>query len=185
MPRGVSVVAEKNGTSEAQAQAIFAEAAERKAKKTDWGFYSYGDGPPAAGGGVGGFSWFASRREMLEAVRAHLVYFCPGPDTKDPATVAKEVATAVKGMGSSASGREAARNRANAALKGFAQIEWWGTFASLLEGDGAFERGIRASFRSEDEEDDEEPGGKGKAADRPITAGELAAFREYLQMYGM
>ena len=174
---------------EEEARAVFESAFDRKPRKSDWGFYSYGDGPAAAGGGVGGFWWFAARREMIDAVAKHHVYFSSGPVTKEPAVVAREVAVAIKAMGSSASGREAARNRVNRALKGFAQITWWGTFASLLDGQGAFEKGLRASFRGEAEEDDERgedhARGKARPADRPIAAREMAAFREYLRTHGL
>ena len=167
---------------EEEARAVFEQAFDRKPRKSDWGFYSYGDGPAAAGGGVGGFWWFAARREMIDAVAKHLVYFSGGPVTKEPAVVAREVAVAIKAMGSSASGREAGRKRANAALKGFAQIEWWGTLESLLVADGDFERRIRAKHRAEYDED---PRGQAKPADRPIATRELAAFREYLETYGI
>ena len=53
--------------SEEEADNAFAAAADHSPKSTSWGFFSYLDVPPAfCGSGVGGFSWFASKEEMLD-----------------------------------------------------------------------------------------------------------------------
>jgi len=48
-----------------------------------WGFFSYGDAPPAIGGGIGSFLWFSSREELLDYVGRLLPFLAPGPGEAD------------------------------------------------------------------------------------------------------
>lgn len=156
------------------ARTVFEEAFRHKPKSADWGFYSYDDGAPAMGGGVGAFTWFASFDQMMDAIVHHLPYFPLGPSTSDPAAVTSELAKVLKELGPSPSPAqlEAARVAANKALRHYSVISWWGTFESLLSGPGAFEKKIRAGFREDDD-------------GSPIGPSELTDFRAYLSMYGM
>lgn len=48
------------------ANARWADDALREPKSKSWGMYSYGDAPPAIGGGMGAFTWFDSKTALLK-----------------------------------------------------------------------------------------------------------------------
>jgi len=68
------------------------------------------------------------------------------------------------------------RDRLNAALKGHAQIEWWGSFGKLLSGDTPFAKNIRNWFWS----NTGVPSGRAV-----IPANEAGRFSQSLQEYGI
>jgi len=53
------------------------QASSRKPQLGMWGAWIYDDGHPAMGGGVGGFSWFDSRDDLLDYMREYLPFISP------------------------------------------------------------------------------------------------------------
>lgn len=160
----------------ADAQIEAQKAAERMPNNDTWGFFSFGDGPPAAGGGVGGFLWFDDRAGMLDFIRRHLTYFSPGPTKSDPQTVNAAVVSLVREFESGNVGEMGTLSRLNAALKGYSQIKWWGTFGQLLTDRADFPKRVRLQFRSIDADE----GDSG-----PVTEAEIREFLEFLTEYGL
>jgi hypothetical protein len=72
--------------------------------------------------------------------------------------------------------KQPARLELNNALKGFSQIEWWGTRVELFSQDSEFPRHVRSGFRGDDDES--------QSSDSPITIGEEEDFLDYLETYG-
>jgi hypothetical protein len=144
------------------------------AEPESWGFYAYSDGPADAGGGTGGFLWFASREQMLDFVKRYLPYWCPRPDRADPRQAAAGVREILARP--SVTPAEAVRMKLNDALKGFAQIVWLGRFEELLSTDTPFAREIRDWFWSNS--------GR-KNGSTTIPRNQALRFAERLQEYGL
>lgn len=142
-----------------------------------WGFYSYGDAPPAIGGGIGSFAWFGTRQELLSFIRDVLPYSPPGSSDADWDKVENDVHEIV---GKAIEGKIDDRRTVQAlndALRTFSQIEWLGTFDDLIRGSHPFAERIRKEFCERDEE---------KNADhQEIGEEELVAFRGFLSEYGI
>jgi hypothetical protein len=148
----------------------------REPCRSDWGLFAYGDAPPAIGGGFGLFQWFSTQVEMLDYVKRHLTFMNPGLSSIDPGRVAHEVQELVKSLGQNPSAEvlETARLPLNHILQTFSQVEWWGAFEDLLQGDHSYATKVRAWFRDGDEE----------STGRPIQEDELAAFIDAIGQYG-
>jgi len=124
------------------------EAHEYAPEVETWGFYGYSDGPPDAGGGMGGFLWFASLAQMLDFITSCLPFWCPGPDHSNVREVSARVHDIVACPNVTLT--EATRMQLNDALKGYAQLVWWGRFGELLSADMPFARQIRDWFWAND-----------------------------------
>jgi hypothetical protein len=140
-----------------------------------WGFYAYSDGPVEAGGGTGGFLWFASRHQLLDFIARYLPFWCAGPARGDDRAVAAKLRDIV----SSLDGNDitnGARERFNQVLQGHAHITWCGQFGELLSSDSAFATEIRAWYW----------GNRGrKNVTAPISKDQASTFSECLQDYGI
>ena len=154
--------AQKNAT------AIFEQAGKREAHHTDSGFFSRDSN------GTGGFSWFANREEMLDAIGTHLAYF-----SGDDVDVAERVASVVNSVRTDQSNLELVRTGINEALGQSAEIEWWGTFDSLLAGSSDFERTTRSWFRDRDRLSNATMNDG-----NPISREEVQTFRDAVREYG-
>ena len=142
-----------------------------------WGMYAYGDGPPAAGGGIGAFFWFSSEAELLDFITLHLVFVAPGPFGIPVEPRLAGVGEIMDKLRKGQLEQEPARLALNNSLKRFSQIEWWGTRSDLFSADSEFPRRVRADFRDECEEPDR--------LASPITEEEEKDFLEYLETYGV
>lgn len=141
-----------------------------------WGFFSYGDAPPAIGGGTGVFVWFPDRISMLEFIKETLPYSPPGQYGLDWDEVAKNTATIIENMKvGSVTDCDGIRSL-NEVLKTFSQIEWLGTFDELMNGDHPYITEVREEFRLRE---------TGKKSNRPIKPEELDALREFLTDWGI
>ncbi len=99
------------------------------------------------GGGTGSFLWFKSRDEMLDFAARYQPYVVGSSDESDEMdTLAQSVGKIVEKLKKNEIGDKAALKRINAVLKGWSQIEWWGTLQDLLDGKGSFPSKIRKRF---------------------------------------
>jgi hypothetical protein len=139
-----------------------------------WGFYGYSDGPADAGGGMGGVLWFASAARMLDFITSCLPFWCPGPDRSN----GREVSARVRDILAcpAVTMAEATRMQLNDALKGYAQLVWWGQFGELLSADIPFAREIRAWFWSNS---------GFKNGSGAVPGDQARRFAERLQEYGL
>jgi hypothetical protein len=164
--------------SEDEANQAWSEAYERDISETSWGFYSYGDASPAIGGGVGCFLWFSSRNLMLDFIESVLPVSPPGPAASDHNKTA-EATRIVSAARDQETLPDEMRERLNHILRGYSQIEWWGTFRTLLSDDELFASKVRQSFKEEAVQttDQCEPG-------HSINDHDIGHFKTFLKSYG-
>lgn len=153
------------------------EAAMREPTLACWGVESYGDGPAAWGGGVGGFAWFETQADLLDFMAEHLTFLNIGPADVDPGRVGREAQAILASYRAGALDADATRERLNVALRGFQQVRWWGPLQDLLTCEADFPREVRAWFRGELEDEEEEAA--------PIQEEELEEFLGMLSEWGI
>lgn len=141
----------------------------------EWGFFCYGDAPAAIGGGVGMFTWFRNRNDMLDFIETTLPYYPPGPYSSDVEAAAADTTAVVEKMRTNALSVEEGMEALNEVLEGFSQFTWIGTVPELLSGDHDYLVRVRGAFR-EDFDD-----GLGVS---PIMEDEREAFFEFLEGWG-
>jgi hypothetical protein len=141
-----------------------------------WGFFSYGDAPPAIGGGAGMFTWFPDRAAMLEFIEETLPYYPPGQSNLDADEIAENTAAVVEKIRLGTLSDEDGRLSLNQALTTCSQLEWIGTVTDLLAGDHPYVVRVRKTFR--DDEDEDADGG-------PIEEDEKEEFFEFLCSWGI
>ena len=107
------------------------------------GVFSFCDGPPAAGGGVGVFLWFKNWNELFQMFADYFIASAPGPFNDDHEVIYQKVWKIFNGLAEGKIHRDEALGRINAAAKSYSQIEWWGTLDELCEGQGEFEKKVR------------------------------------------
>ena len=115
-----------------------------------WGAWMYSDAHPAMGGGVGGFTWFESRDEMLAFLREHLVFLDPGIGARNNVASLRDACRSV--VDSVTDGTltlRVAMTRLNHLVRGLTVIKWWGRMEDLLVGEEAFPCEVRSRFRGE------------------------------------
>jgi len=142
----------------------------------EWGFFSYGDAPPAIGGGVGMFTWFPDRATMLAFIGETLPYSPPGQSSLDPDEIAENTASVVEKLRLGTLTDEDGRQHLNKVLETCSQLEWIGTVTELITGDHPYLVRVRKSFR--DDEDEDADGG-------PIDEDEKEEFFEFLSTWGI
>lgn len=142
----------------------------------EWGFFSYGDAPPAIGGGVGMFSWFPDRTSILEFIEHTLPYFPPGQSNLDPDEIAENTAAVVERLRLGTISDLDGIKELNEALVTCSHLNWMGTVTDLLTGNHPYAIEVRAAFR----EDDEKETGGG-----PIGKDETEDFFEFLESWGI
>jgi hypothetical protein len=133
-----------------RAQAAGNEAQDRDPREHPFGFYSYGDAAGAIGGGVGAFLWFPTRESLLAYFSEHLTYQNPGPASSDETKVDASVRSALATFEGSGGPLESLIPVLNPILRNYSQIEWIGEFKDLAAGEQEFEKGVRTSFREDE-----------------------------------
>lgn len=146
-----------------------------------WGMFSYGDAPAAIGGGVGVFAWFEDRVSMFKFIEEILPFSPPGPSDIDPRPVMDAVSAVVKDIRDGVLPLEKGRENINEILKGFSQIEWWGTFRELRSGRCPYSQKLINDFRQLVSDDEN----LNRVSTDPISDNELARFKDYLMTYGI
>jgi hypothetical protein len=159
-----------------QANDLWAKLERGPENGTWWGFYAYGDAPPAIGGGFGGFVWFPERDEMLEFIRLALPYSPPGRSDLDWGKVARETSEIVDQMKNGDLTDVTATTLLNGVLQTFSQFEWMGTFNNLLEGQHRYAIEVRKEFRSQLE--------SSVKPSSQIEEGEFSEFKEFIEVWG-
>jgi hypothetical protein len=115
-----------------------------------WGAWIYSDAHPAVGGGVGGFVWFESEKEMLVFMREHLVFLDQGIEGRhDVYEIQRTCHSVVDEVTNGSISLRTAMVRLNHAVRRLSVIKWWGRMEDLLVGEEAFPREVRSSFRGE------------------------------------
>jgi len=160
---------------EKKAHQLLQKAYERLPTEYPWGYFHYLDGPPAAGGGAGCFSWFPTRDEMFLFIAQNQVWIAPGPAGVDPVERVIEVEKIIDKVLADEIDMEAARTEINDALKACSQIEWWGHFEDLVSGESDFAREIRKWYRDF---------GRAEVVDSSPVTDEEEQFSYALQAYG-
>lgn len=107
------------------------------------GVFSYSDGPPAAGGGIGTFLWFHDWQELYQFLANYLIAMAPGPISEDHHSAFEKTWDLFKKLSEGKIRREHAIQQINQVARNYSQIEWWGTFEELCEGQGEFEKKVR------------------------------------------
>jgi len=146
------------------------------ADDSKWGFFSYGDAPPAIGGGVGMFTWFSDRNSMLDFIVKTLPYYPPGRSSLDPDEIAENTSAVVEKLRLRAIDDADGIKELNEVLVTCSQLEWMGTVNDLLTGDHPYAVHVRHAFRDDDEEEVEEG---------PIGKDEKEDFFEFLETWGI
>jgi hypothetical protein len=141
-----------------------------------WGFFSYGDAPPAIGGGIGMFTWFPDRNSMLEFIEHTLPYNPPGQSDLDPDEIAENTAAVVEKLRLGKISDLDGIKELNEVLVTCSQLEWIGTVNDLLTGNHPYAVHVREAFREDDGEE---------AEDKHISEDEKEDFFEFLESWGI
>ena len=142
----------------------------------EWGFFSYGDAPPAIGGGVGMFTWFPDRNSMLEFIENTLPYNPPGASELDPDEIAENTAAVVEKFRLGTINDLDGIKELNEVLVTCSQLDWMGTVDDLLSGNHPYAVHVRQAFRDDEEEDSE---------GEPVEEDEKEEFFEFLESWGI
>jgi hypothetical protein len=160
-----------------QAEAIWQEVSNGPpSDDSEWGFFSYGDAPPAIGGGNGMFTWFPDRNTMLDFIANTLPYFPPGQSDLDPDEIAGNTATVVEKLRLGTISDLDGIKKLNEVLVTCSQLNWMGTVEDLLSGNHRYAIQVREAFREDDEEESEGV---------PISEDEKEDFYEFLEAWGI
>ncbi len=160
----------------AQANAELQRSADADPDQHPWGLYSWGDAPPACGGGSGLFQWFASLEALLAWVTdLSAATYGSAQDEQPWLDLRHALRTIAAGYPQAPAD---ALEQLNARLRGELQIDWIGQWHELLGAPGGFPESMRGRFRRE-------PGAQSAGRDgEPILAAELDAFKAYVRGYG-
>lgn len=141
-----------------------------------FGYFHYGDGPAAAGGGVGAFHWFPSQKALLNHFAQHLVFQSCGPASSDPFEVERNVRGILQVFQEQQHSWSWLIKELNTALRRYSQLEWIGTFRDLKQGTNDYEVKLRRSFRSNSDNPNDA---------RPITRSEHEGWLLFLDQCGL
>ncbi len=144
-----------------------------------WGCFAVSDASVVLGGGVGHFSWHATRPDLCAFISEVLPYIT---GTSGQHGAVAEVTTAIvanmqHGVISDVDGID----RLNHVLTHYSQITWIGTFGELCISDDEFCTNVRSWYRNQSDDD--------KKTDihhnTPIQLDELEGFYQAIQEYGL
>lgn len=142
----------------------------------EWGFFSYGDAPPAIGGGVGMFTWFPDRNAMFDFIANTLPYHPPGQSNLDPDEIAENTAAVVDKLRLGTMNDPDGIKELNEVLVTCSQLTWMGTVEDLLTGNHPYAAKVRQAFRNGDEDEVE---------GEPVAEDEKEDFFEFLEAWGI
>ena len=87
------------------------------------GVFSYSDGPPVAGGGIGTFLWFHDWHELYQFLANYLIAMAPGPISEDHHLVYEKTWKIFKNLAEGKIRREHAIQQINQMARNYSQIE--------------------------------------------------------------
>jgi hypothetical protein len=123
------------------------ETSTRDPREYPWGLFTYGDAPPAIGGGVGVFQWFGQLPELLAFISdlsaAGYMTFDEEEDWHELRGDLRQIAAMYE------VDPEQAIRAFNKELVSLLQITWIGRFEDLINGDDGFAAMVRARFRDD------------------------------------
>jgi hypothetical protein len=140
------------------------------------GILCYGDVPAGIGGGFGVLMWVENKSKLVRFLSDHLTSMSPGPASIDHGRVDREIREYLEGKSVQKLITARIQEELNQRLKGFSQFEWIGRFRDLLDGDEEFPRRIRARFRGDRNQPEDE---------LPIRGEEIGDFKDSLREYGI
>lgn len=173
--------------SEEEAENAFSAAADHSPKSSSWGFFSYLDVPPVfCGSGFGGFSWFATKDEMLDFLEE--AYPCSTRmDDEDKETVCGKVREKLM---LTSGDPVAVVDLLNAELAGHLNMEWVGTLKDLQTGNHRYAIYLRARFRTDNMDNfdgdirQESPLEMLEQHGAPLETTERSDFMDYIADWG-
>jgi hypothetical protein len=145
-----------------------------------WGCFSYHDGPPIAGGGIGTFHWHTTRGALFSYINDVLPYLTGSSGNDGIVANVTTAITANMQLGNMSD--DEGIERLNHILRHYSQIKWIGTFDQLCHSDDAFCAHVRSWYRQNDPDVDEEDGSNLSA---PITPDKIDDFCEAIREYGL
>lgn len=151
--------------------------AARRPTPASWGYFSYADASPAAGGGIGGFNWFRSQAEMWDFLEVHEWQSMGAAGDVGGDALREQVSKIVTRLRAGRLGERAGLKELNTVLRSNTQLTWWGTFADLIAGTSEFPKRVREQFRSR--------GGNDESDSSPIKGKDSASFKDFLAEYGV
>jgi hypothetical protein len=120
------------------------ESAQRDPRDFRCGLFAWGDAPPACGGGIGCFQWFATVEEALTFVTdSSPALYCTF-DEEDEWLLMRQRLRAIADQWQDRPVDALAAF--NAELKGLLQIDWIGRYQDLCEGSHPFCTHVREAF---------------------------------------
>lgn len=161
-----------------QANTLTQTTSERDPRAYSWGLFSWGDAPPAIGGGTGCFQWFDSREELLAFLTDYSPALYMSFEQEEEWIGFRDRLRAI----AESFEDEPLRSLGtfNSVLKGLLQIDWIGGFEELCQGQESFCCKVRGWFRDPGDIDEAAI----QASEAPIEPDELQDFCERLQEYG-
>jgi hypothetical protein len=118
--------------------------AQRDPRLCEWGLFSWGDAPPACGGGVGGFQWFESLAQLLEFITDWSpATYMTFDEEAEWLSQRDRLQTIASQWNRDPAGT---LEKLNAELKGLLQIDWIGSWNDLKAGNEAFSIRVRNAF---------------------------------------
>jgi len=154
-------------TVTAQALEQLQASVDRDPRDCSWGLFAWADGPPACGGGVGAFQWFASQEELMAFISAWSTpCFMTYDDEAEWRDQCERLRSITAGWNQDSAATLAGLN---AELKGLLQIDWIGRFADLTSSQDSFCLRVQEAFAEVD----------------PAGADDGEAWVDFLETYGL
>lgn len=177
LPRMSDIAGEEYERLAQDAAMAAAAAADREPEPANWGLYSFDDGPPCIGGGVGGFVWFETRDELALFIKSRLPFLSGRrPDRDAWLGVRTDLAVETDAWAAGHILTSELINRVNCTLAQLVRIEWIGQFSSLLVDESPWEREIRSMFRGSQNRSEQ---------GMPISDEEVTGFVGFLSACGL
>lgn len=126
---------------------------QRDPREYNWGLFAWGDAPPACGGGVGCFQWFATASDALAFVSDYSpAMYCTFDEEEEWLLLRQRLRKiAAQWPDNPTEAIEAM----NAELRSLLQIDWMGSYDELCDGSTPFSRRIRQAFAEEEGNDED------------------------------
>ena len=139
-----------------------------------WGMFSWGDAPPAIGGGIGAFQWFDTRESLLCFIAESAVLMWKDFESQDDY---ENLRDSLRSAVQQTSENDKVLEKVNCMTRGLFQVEWIGQFHELATSQDDFPKKVRAHFYDNRNDQVDAP--------ESIEDKELTSFAEALEEYGL